>query len=104
MSRVYKRVIVYEPEGGGHRLVCAYGDCDQYAYQQYTVRTHNHSRAYPCDHPLVAGEHPLYAFCTERHKQHWLYANNPWFRAPGPPAGGERIDGRLPAGSRGIIG
>lgn len=66
-ARVGKKIINFDADRYG---MCAWLDCYKDACSLYEIRTHEHARNIPCDHPL--GRHVTYAFCTERHKQYHL--------------------------------
>jgi hypothetical protein len=68
-------------------LLCCWADCEKHAVDLHKTMHHDHARGIPC-HDLLA-KHPVYTFCSERHRQ--LFLNS------------HRSNGNLPTGSRGML-
>lgn len=51
-------------------LPCCWDDCENTGTTLHQTRFHDHARGWPCDHPEA--KHPIYVFCSERHRQYFL--------------------------------
>jgi hypothetical protein len=68
--RNQKKVISHDSD---RWLRCCWDDCDNDGYDLYKSRLHDHSRGISCDD--ILSKHPIYVFCSERHKQYFLYSH-----------------------------
>lgn len=68
-------------------ILCSWDTCDNDGVTLHQARHHDHNPGYPCNAPGT--KHPIYVFCSERHKQYWLNSH--------------RSLGNLPAGSRNVL-
>lgn len=71
-ARIQKRIINRDEGGDGrvtesgtHYVICAWSDCTNDALDLFKIRVKTHADGYE-------ERWMNYAFCSERHKQHWL--------------------------------
>lgn len=53
---------------------------DRPGYEMHKTVFHEHSREYPCEHPM--SQHVNFVFCSERHKQYFLNSHNDMGQLP----------------------
>ena len=108
-----KRIIVHDT--GGTYGVCGWDECDNYATSLHQVRMHEHvggpARGWngdiipprdicaAVDAGVLEGRHMWMAFCSDRHKQYWVYSSGPNAHEAAARNRG-RIYGQLPEGSK----
>lgn len=68
-------------------LLCCWAECERQGVDLYKTRHHAHATGLKCDDPL--SKHPIYVFCSERHRQYFLHSHVK--------------NGQLPPGSRNRI-
>ena len=68
-------------------LQCCWDDCEKHAVSLHKARFHDHNRGVRCE--AEEAKHPIYTFCSERHRQLFLHSHI--------------SNGNLPTGSRGML-
>jgi hypothetical protein len=99
-ARLQRKIINHDT--GGH-IVCMWADCEREAITTYRVLQHRHPHIVNCD--LAAhfdpASHIRFAFCSERHLNHFRFDHGPEGHAMLESRGG--LFGYLPTGYRGGI-
>lgn len=73
MARVHKCIINHDAQGDRH-IKCAWDECERDGYELHKVRVNYGSN----DYPQVTN----YVFCTERHRQYWIYGHRRYGNLP----------------------
>lgn len=69
-------------------LPCCFDDCEKHGVNLHQAMLHDHNPGIRCSDPTA--KHPVFVFCSERHRQYFLASH--------------RIgQGRLPTGSKGTL-
>ena len=74
---IIQRKIINHDRGGTY-VMCAWDDCENDGFQNFSVREHTHAEGYE-------ERYMNYVFCSERHKQYWLNSIRPGMNNNLPP-------------------